>query len=136
MLYSFAARQGEDRGVLLNDLVAALLTPGLDRNVIVAALNDLREEALYLHFTGRRYRFEPTPNLAKLIRDEGAKFDADEVLGQVRSELEQQLGRATRGVAVWPNGPEAIDDNKPLFTVAFICTRSGPNAASRSPGSS
>lgn len=59
MLYSFGAREGEDRGVLETDLVAAVLAPGLDRNVIVAALHDLREEELYLHYTGRRYRFEP-----------------------------------------------------------------------------
>ena len=74
MLYSFGAREGEDRGVLETDLVAAVLAPGLDRNVIVAALHDLREEELYLHYTGRRYRFEPTPNLTKLVRDEANKF--------------------------------------------------------------
>ena len=61
MLYSFGARQGEDRGVLQADLITALLAPGLDRNVIVTALNDLREEALYMHFTGRRYRVRAHP---------------------------------------------------------------------------
>ena len=29
MLYSFGAREGEDRGVLETDLVAAVLAPGL-----------------------------------------------------------------------------------------------------------
>jgi hypothetical protein len=119
MLYSFGARQGEDRGVLQMDLISALLAPGLDRNVIVTALNDLREEALYLHFTGRRYRFEPTPNLAKLVRDEASKYDGPEILDKLRGELEATL-RGTRGVSVWPAGPDAIDDGRPLFTVAYL----------------
>jgi hypothetical protein len=119
MLYSFGAREGEDRGVLESDLVTAVLTPGLDRNVLVAALHDLREEELYLHFTGRRYRFEPTPNLSKIVRDEANKFTASEVLDRVREQLEEQL-RGTRGVVVWPDGPSGIDDKKPLFSVAYL----------------
>ena len=119
MLYSFGARQGEDRGVLETDLVAAVLTPGLDRNVLVAALHDLREEELYLHYTGRRYRYEPTPNLTKLVRDEANKFTPAEVLDTIREQLEDQL-RRTRGVVVWPDGPGSIDDGKPLFSVAYL----------------
>jgi hypothetical protein len=119
MLYSFGAREGEERGVLESDLVTAVLTPGLDRNVLVAALHDLREEQLYLHYTGRRYRFEPTPNLTKLVRDEANKFTAGEVLDRVREQLEEQL-RGTRGVVVWPDGPSGIDDGKPVFSVAYL----------------
>jgi hypothetical protein len=119
MLYSFGAREGEDRGVLETDLVAAILAPGLDRNVIVAALHDLREEELYLHYTGRRYRFEPTPNLTKLVRDEANKFTASEVLEMVREQLEEHL-KGTRGVVVWPDGPGGIDDGRPLMSVAYL----------------
>jgi hypothetical protein len=119
MLYSFGAREGEDRGVLETDLVAAILAPGLDRNVIVAALHDLREEELYLHYTGRRYRFEPTPNLTKLVRDEANKFTSSEVLESVRAQLEEHL-KGTRGVVAWPDGPGGIDDGRPLFTVAYL----------------
>jgi hypothetical protein len=119
MLYSFGAREGEDRGVLETDLVAAVLAPGLDRSVIVAALHDLREEELYLHYTGRRYRFEPTPNLTKLVRDEANKFTAAEVLETVRGRLEDHL-KGTRGVVLWPDGPGGIDDDRPLFTVAYL----------------
>jgi hypothetical protein len=119
MLYSFGARQGEDRGVLETDLVAAVLAPGLDRNLIVAALHDLREEELYLHYTGRRYRYEPTPNLTKLVRDEANKFTASEVLESVRAQLEDHL-KGTRGVVVWPDGPGGIDDGRPVFTVAYL----------------
>jgi Protein of unknown function (DUF499) len=119
MLYSFGAREGEDRGVLEADLVAAVLTPGLDRNVLVAALHDLREEELYLHYAGRRYRFEPTPNLMKLVRDEANKFTTAEVLDKVREQLEEHL-KGTRGVVIWPEGPGGIDDGKPLFSVAYL----------------
>lgn len=119
MLYSFGAREGEDRGVLESDLVGSVLVPGLDRNVVVAALHDLREEELYLHYSGRRYRFEPTPNLTKLVRDEANKFTPAGVLDKVREQLEEQLHGA-RGVVVWPDGPGGIDDGKPVFTVAYL----------------
>ncbi len=119
MVYSLGAREGEDRGVLETDLVAATLAPGLDRNVLVAALHDLREEELYLHYTGRRYRFEPTPNLTKLVRDEASKFTGAEVLDTIREQLEEHL-KGSRGVVVWPNGPGGIDDGKPLFSIAYL----------------
>jgi hypothetical protein len=96
-----------------------VLTPGLDRNVLVAALHDLREEELYLHYTGRRYRFEPTPNLTKLVRDEANKFTPSEVLDKIREQLEEYL-KGTRGVVVWPDGPGGIADGKPLFTIAYL----------------
>jgi hypothetical protein len=100
--------------VLQTDQVTGLRTPGLDRNVVIAALNDLREEALYLHFTGRRYRFEPTPNLAKLVRDEASKFEPHEILDRVRSELEEirriPLERCSAGATVVRIGLEAGQD--------------------------
>ncbi|MFJ2167648.1 ATP-binding protein [Streptomyces griseofuscus] len=119
MLYSFGAREGEDRGVLETDLVKSVLVPGLTRNVVVSALHDLREEELYLHYTGRRYRFEPTPNLTKLVRDEATKLSSNEVLTEVRGELENQL-RGTKGVALWPETPSGIADERPVFTVAYL----------------
>lgn len=119
MLYSFGSREGEERGVLETDVVAGALVPGLDRNVIVAALHDLREEELYLHYTGRRYRFEPRPNLTKLIRDEANKFTPEEVLGTVREELEKAL-RGSRNVVIWPEDSAAVRDGVPSFTFAYL----------------
>lgn len=119
MLYSFGGREGEDKGVLEIDLVTATLVPALDRNIVVAALHDLREEALYLHHTGRRYRFEPTANLSKTVRDESAKFTGEEVLQAVRDELERAL-HGERGVVVWPSGPAEVPDQVPTFTFAYL----------------
>ena len=119
MLYSFGTREGEDRGILESDLVAAALVPGLDRNVIVAALHDLREEELFLHYTGRRYRFEPTPNLTKLVRDEANKFTGDEVLDAIRGSFERVLGGASNAV-VWPDGPGGVRDHVLAFAVAYL----------------
>lgn len=119
MLYSFGTPEGEERGVLEGDLVSATLVPGLDRNVILAALHDLRDEELYLHYTGRRYRFEPVANLTKLVRDEALKFTADEVLTTVRKALEDQLAGADH-VRLWPKGPDEVDDHKPWFTWVYL----------------
>jgi hypothetical protein len=119
MLYSFGTREGEEKGVLESDLVTVTLVPGLDRNVVVAALHDLREEELFLHYTGRRYRFEPVPNLTKLVRDEANKFLALEVLERVRAALEEELGDA-RNALVWPDSPEKVRDKVPAFTLAYL----------------
>lgn len=119
MLYSFGTPEGEERGVLEGDLVAATLVPGLDRNVIVAALHDLRDEELYLHYTGRRYRFEPTANLTKLVRDEALKFRAEEVLTIVRKAFEERLSGA-RHVCIWPQAPAQVPDEVAAFTLAYL----------------
>jgi hypothetical protein len=119
MLFSFGTREGEDRGVLESDLITGVLVPGLDRNIVVAALHDLRDEELFLHYTGRRYRFEPTPNLTKLLREEANKYSPGEVIERVREELEEQL-RGAHNVAVWPDGPGGIGDGKAAFTVAYL----------------
>src|SRR5579884_1919088 len=118
MLYSFGSREGEERGVLESDLVAATLVPGLDRNVIVAALHDLREEEIFLHYVGRRYRFEPVANLSKLIRDEANKLSTEEVLEAVKARLETEL-RESRSV-VWPSEPGAVPDRVPAFQLVFL----------------
>jgi len=65
--------------------------------VLRAALADLRGEALlYLPYTGRRYRFEPRPNLNKVTLTEQDKFDAEEVLSVVRRNLKAALGAENR----------------------------------------
>jgi hypothetical protein len=119
MLYSFGARDGEERGVLASDLIASVLAPGLDGNIVLTALAELQEEELYLHHAGRRYRFEPVPNLTKLLRDTSNSFDADDVLPEIRIEFEKQF-HGSRGVAIWPPDPGAIADGKPVFTIAYL----------------
>ena len=94
MLYSFGGRSGEDRGVLESELVQALVAPELDRNVITTCLHDLRDELLYLHYTGRRYRFEPKPNLNLMIQESAQGFDAEEVLIRIKMELARLLSPA------------------------------------------
>ncbi len=123
MLLSFGAREGDDRGALEQDVVAATLAPGLDGNVLRAALSDLRGEALlYLHHTGRRYRFEPRANLNKLIVNEQEKFTAEEVLDIVRRGLEGALGPGVRReeVVVWPADSAQVRDGVRSFQVAYL----------------
>lgn len=122
MLLSFGAREGDERGALEPEVVAASLVPGLDGNVVRSALADLRGETLlYLHHTGRRYRFEPRPNLNKLIVTEQDKFQADEVLSVVRRDLERALGgRGARDVVLWPADSTQIRDGVQSFLIAYL----------------
>lgn len=119
MLYSFGARPGEDRGVVETELVQSLVSPELDRNVITTCLHDLREELLYLHHTGRRYRFEPRANLNLLIHEETKKFEADEVLERVKAELAKLLAPARDRAVLWPPAPSAIPDDA-LFRIVYL----------------
>ncbi|MEB3179787.1 MAG: DUF499 domain-containing protein [Nostocaceae cyanobacterium] len=134
LMYSFGARSGEDRGVLEQEITGACLAPGLDRTTITAALSDLREQLLYLHYVGRRYRFETKPNLNKLIADEESKVGSDEVLQKIRDELSKNLGtppltpprngegnKNNRGkVVLWAKDSAAITDKVPQFSIVYL----------------
>lgn len=123
MLMSFGAREGEDRGAVEGEVLDATVIPELDGNLVRAALKELRGEALlYLHHSGRRYRFEPRPNLNKLILAEQDKLEPDEVLSQVRKELDRNLGSggAAGQVVVWPDGPDQVEDRVPRFRIVYL----------------
>jgi hypothetical protein len=119
MLYSFGGRKGEERGVLESELVQALVSPELDRNVITTCLHDLREELLYLHHSGRRYRFEPKANLNLLINEERSKWEPQEVLDRVRQALARVLGPARDRAVLWPPDSGAIPD-EPAFRIVYL----------------
>lgn len=123
MLMSFGAREGEERGALEREILEATLVPALDGNLIRSALKELRGEALlYLHHTGRRYRFEPRPNLNKLVVSEQDKLDGEEVLEELRAALERKLasGGAGQQIVIWPEQPEQIMDEVQRFRVAYL----------------
>jgi hypothetical protein len=120
MLYSFGGRSGEDRGVLESELVQALVAPELDRNVITTCLHDLRDELLYLHYTGRRYRFEPKPNLNLMIQESAQGFKAEEVLARIKMELAKLLASAGDRAVLWPPDTAAIPDGDPLFRIVYL----------------
>jgi Protein of unknown function (DUF499) len=123
MLMSFGAREGEERGVLEREILEATLVPELDGNLIRSALKELRGEALlYLHHTGRRYRFEPRPNLNKLVVSEQDKLGSEEVLEELRAALERKLASGGTGqeIVIWPEGPEQVKDEVERFRVIYL----------------
>jgi hypothetical protein len=126
MLFSFGARESEEPGVVEADLVQSLVSPELDRNVLAATLSDLRDQLLYLHHGGRRYRFEPKPNLNLLIAEEMKKVERDEVLDRVRTKLATLLRPARDAALVWPEDSGTIPDRDPVFRVVYL----GPGVAS------
>lgn len=124
MLLSFGARQGADRGALEHEVIEASLVPGLDRHVLLTALEAMRGEALlYLHHVAGRYRFEPRPNLNRLIQQEQERVGRDDVLARVRDKLEAALGAAgpdRRQVLIWPSAPSDVPDEGDVFRVAYL----------------
>jgi hypothetical protein len=119
LLYSFGGRVDQDRGVLEGELVGALLDEELERNLLVTAVADLRDELLFLHSTGRRYRFDKTPNLNQLLANEANRFTPEEVEARIRREMERQLG-ATRDGLLWPEDGASIPDDEPVFRVVYL----------------
>jgi hypothetical protein len=120
-LYSFGARQGEDRGVVRDDLIAACLSPDLDRNVLTTALHELQETLLYLHYVGGRYRFETKPNLNKLLNDEARQFETSDVLQEVKQRLVGIIGNVPGSDArLWPEDSGAIPDRVPVFQIVYL----------------
>ncbi len=120
LMYSFGARSGEDRGVLEQEIIGACLTPGLDRNTIAATLSDLREQLLYLHYVGRRYRFETKANLNKLITDEESKVSSDDVLEKIRSELSKLIQATDTRPILWAKDSLAIADHSNQFNIVYL----------------
>lgn len=118
-LYSFGAKQGEDRGVTRLDLLPAVQLPGLPADALDVALHHLRTTLLYIHDAGSRYRFEKRPNINKLIDDETKKVKAEDVLTHVRKRFEELLQRAD-GAVVWPVDSGRVPDRKPRFQVVFL----------------
>ncbi len=121
VLLSFGAREGEERGALEREVIQACLVPGLDGNVIRAALRDMRRETLlYLHHTGSRYRFETRPNLNKLIANEEDRLTSEEVMAAVRAKLERAIGAGGQQISIWPDGSAKIADGLPAFVTVYL----------------
>ena len=120
LMYSFGAKSGEDRGVMEQEIAASCLTETLDRTTLTAALSDLREELLYLHYVGKRYRFETKPNLNKLIADEESKISAEDSLQVIREQLGSGLKADKGEIILWPKDSSCIPDNLTKFIVTYL----------------
>ncbi len=120
-LYSFGAKPGEDRGVLRSELLAATQAPGMTADVLEVALQGLADTLLYIHGTGRRFRFEKRPNLNKLVDDEARKVEPGEVLDAVRKHLSSKLGQRCAAV-VWPKSSADIPDRRAEFQIVLLGT--------------
>ncbi len=118
-LFSFGAKPGEDRGVVRQDLLAAVQMPGLTADVLDVTLDGLMDTLLYIHGTGRRYRFEKKPNLNKLVDEEAKKLKPKEVLDRIERQLVSLMGSKT-GFVIWPKDSGAVPDRKPRFQVVFL----------------
>jgi len=133
MLLSFGAREGADRGALEREVIEASLVPGVDRHVLLSALEAMRGEALlYLHHVAGRYRFEPRPNLNRLIQQEQDRVNRDDVFARVRDRLEGALGAAgpeRRHVVLWPSTPAEVPDEGDAFRVVYLPPDWSPSSA-------
>ena len=118
-LYSFGAKPGEDRGVLRTDLLSAVQVPGVPGDVFDVALQGLTDTLLYIHSSGRRFRFEKRPNLNKLIDDEVRKIEPHEVRDGIKAQFQTFID-SNSGFVIWPETHGHLLDHKARFQVAFL----------------
>lgn len=120
-LFSFGARQGEDRGVARDDLITACLSPDLDRNILTTTVHELQESLLYLHYVGGRYRFETKPNLNKLLADQARQYETSDILAEMKKKLDGVIGKVHGSDArLWPDDSSAIPDHLPTLQIAYL----------------
>src|SRR5258708_28976462 len=92
---------------------------GLDRLPLITDLNDLKQDMLYLHYTGRGYRCEPQPNLNKLIEDEKSKFRPEDITRHIATQINQALAGVS-GAVIWPADSAKIPDKVPRLQIAYL----------------
>jgi len=80
---------------------------------------------------GGRYRFEPRPNLNRLIQQEQERVTREEVRARVRERLETALGACgpdRRHVVLWPASPADVPDEGDVFRVVYLPPEWSPSA--------
>jgi hypothetical protein len=108
-------------GVTENDLLAAVVSPDLDRVTASSVLAELKTSCLYLHFDGVRYCFKKDPNVVKLIEDaeQEVSRDPDGVMDRIKDMLNSRTAGRNSAV-VWPADSSGIDDKEPVFLIGYM----------------
>ena len=98
------------RGVDIDELMAATITPLTDPAHLQKALEYLQDEAWHLDYEGRRYFFRTEPSLNKIVLDETNTIP----LHQARTEAERRIKQLWRNAGLtvkhFPNEPSELHD--------------------------
>ena len=108
-------------GVTEADLLAATVGPDLDNITAKAALAELRNACLFLHYDGVRYCFKKDPNVTKLVED--AEQDIarrpNDVSDKIKELLEAKLAGRDNAI-VWPVKSIDIAHQDPTFLLGYM----------------
>ncbi len=108
-------------GVTEAELLASVISPELDNITATAALSELRNHCLYLHYDGVRYVFKKDPNVTKLIEDEEQQVARKpaEVRQKIKELLIQHL-QGHREAIVWTERSVDLPDEDPSFLIGYL----------------
>jgi hypothetical protein len=98
------------RGVDLDELLAATVTPDSDPAHLQKALQYLLDEAYHLDFEGNRYFFRTEPSLNKIVIDETQAVPLHEARAEVERRIKQLWRDAGLEVQLFPNEPADLPD--------------------------
>jgi hypothetical protein len=108
-------------GVTEAELLASVISPELDNITATAALSELRNHCLYLHYDGVRYVFKKDPNVTKLIEDEEQQVarKPTEIRQKIKELLTQRL-QVHREAIVWTEHSVDLPDEDPSFLIGYL----------------
>ena len=103
--------QGPAAGIEEPELLAAVLEPGDDPELLRRVLHHLLERCWYLADDGRRYRFGTEVQLPKLIADEMAVVAVTLAKAKLEERIRQIWSRGALEPVFFPSEPAAVPDD-------------------------
>lgn len=111
-LYSFSG--GERRGASLPWLRVSLLREGIPSTIVGDAVSKLEDSLWYFHAERRFYSFKNQPNLNRVIVDKEEAVEPEQIVEELRDQLEKLSRGSSLSVYLWPENAGDIPDNKRL----------------------
>lgn len=116
-LYSFSG--GERKGITLPRIRVALLREGIPQTIVGDAVAKLEEQLWYFHSEKKQFAFRNQPNLNRVILQKEETISDEQVLEELKRNIQKYQGKAFAEIYIWPEEPSDISDDKNLKLVIF-----------------
>lgn len=111
-LYSFSG--GERKGITLPRIRVALLREGIPQTIVGDAVAKLEEQLWYFHSEKKQFAFRNQPNLNRVILQKEETISDEQVLEELKRNIQKHQGKAFAKIYVWPEEPSDVSDDNYL----------------------
>jgi len=119
-IFLHSLTQGVAAGVDPADLMLSTLEPGDDPAVVTRALERLTDQAWFLEYDGRRYRFSTEPSINKIISDETSQVGISKAKAELEGRIRQIWKKGFLQPIAFPAQPGDVDDDAGLPKLAIM----------------